>query len=128
MMWWRRRSTMPRTFSFSMRITTLLMGRRSLTDITGGTSPRAHSASMPPMRENGTSWSISVVAQVWYVLPFESSPVPWLREEARVARKKDSPPVPVVRVAPLGELKAYTVSEHELDKLESGSSVSDLLT
>lgn len=33
-----------------------------------------------------------------------------------------------VRVAPLGELRAYTISEHELEKLEQGSPVSDLLT
>jgi hypothetical protein len=34
----------------------------------------------------------------------------------------------VVRVAPLGELRAYTISEHELEKLEQGTPVSDLLT
>ena len=34
----------------------------------------------------------------------------------------------VVRVAPLGELRAYTISEHELEKLEQGAPVSDLLT
>jgi hypothetical protein len=47
-----------------------------------------------------------------------------------MARKKDKeqPPPPVVRVAPLGELTAYTISEHELDKLGKGSAVSDLLT
>jgi hypothetical protein len=44
-----------------------------------------------------------------------------------MARKKEETP-PVVRVAPLGELKAYTVSEHELDRLARGSVVSDLLT
>ena len=47
-----------------------------------------------------------------------------------MARKKDDglPAQPVVRVAPLGELKAYTVSEHELDRLARGAAVSDLLT
>lgn len=35
---------------------------------------------------------------------------------------------PVVRVAPLGELRAYMISEHELEKLEQGELVSDLLT
>jgi hypothetical protein len=44
-----------------------------------------------------------------------------------MAKKKEEAP-PVVRVAPLGELKAYTVSEHELDRLARGSVVSDLLT
>jgi hypothetical protein len=34
----------------------------------------------------------------------------------------------VVRVAPLGELRAYTISEHELEKLEQGAPLSDLLT
>jgi hypothetical protein len=34
----------------------------------------------------------------------------------------------VVRVAPLGELRAYTISEHELENLVQGSPVSDLLT
>jgi hypothetical protein len=42
------------------------------------------------------------------------------------ARKK--PEEQVVRVAPLGELRAYTISEHELEKLEQGAPVSDLLT
>lgn len=34
----------------------------------------------------------------------------------------------VVRVAPLGELRAYTIWEHELEQLEQGAPVSDLLT
>ncbi len=34
----------------------------------------------------------------------------------------------VVRIAPLGELRAYTISEHELEKLEQGAPLSDLLT
>jgi hypothetical protein len=42
------------------------------------------------------------------------------------ARKKNEDQV--VRVAPLGELRAYTISEHELEKLEQGSPISDLLT
>ena len=42
------------------------------------------------------------------------------------ARKKSEEQV--VRVAPLGELRAYTISEHELEKLEQGTSVPDLLT
>ncbi len=42
------------------------------------------------------------------------------------ARKKTEDQV--VRVAPLGELRAYTISEHELDKLEQGTSGSDLFT
>lgn len=33
-----------------------------------------------------------------------------------------------MRVAPLGELRAYTISEHELERLEQGAPVSDLLT
>jgi hypothetical protein len=47
-----------------------------------------------------------------------------------MAKKKTEgqPPPPVVRVAPLGELKAYTVSEHELERLARGSVGSDLLT
>ena len=35
---------------------------------------------------------------------------------------------PVIRTAPLGELRAYTISEHELEKLEQGAPVSDLAT
>jgi hypothetical protein len=34
----------------------------------------------------------------------------------------------VVRIAPLGELRAYTISEHELEKLAQGAPVSDLFT
>lgn len=34
----------------------------------------------------------------------------------------------LVRVAPLGELRAYTISEHELEKLVEGAPASDLLT
>jgi hypothetical protein len=34
----------------------------------------------------------------------------------------------LVRVAPLGELRAYTISEHELEKLEQGTPVGHLLT
>jgi hypothetical protein len=47
-----------------------------------------------------------------------------------MGKKKDEgqPPPPVVRVAPLGELKAYIVSEHELELLARGAVVSDLLT
>lgn len=37
------------------------------------------------------------------------------------------PSGPVVRVAPLGELNAYTVYEHELDTLAAGSPGSNLL-
>ncbi len=33
-----------------------------------------------------------------------------------------------VRVAPLGELRAYTIWEHELEALEQGAPASDLLT
>lgn len=40
-------------------------------------------------------------------------------------RKNDEPRV---RIAPLGELRAYTISEQELEKLEQGAPVSDLLT
>jgi hypothetical protein len=32
-----------------------------------------------------------------------------------------------VRIAPLGELRGYTISEHELEKFEQGGTVSDLL-
>jgi hypothetical protein len=40
-----------------------------------------------------------------------------------MAKKKDDtwPAPPVVRIAPLNELKAYIVSEHELDALARGS-------
>jgi hypothetical protein len=44
---------------------------------------------------------------------------------ALAARRKTEQ---VVRTAPLGELRAYTISEHELEKLEQGAPVSDLLT
>ncbi len=49
-----------------------------------------------------------------------------------MATRKNSPdpsrsPSPVVRVAPLGELNAYTVYEHELDTLAKGSTGSILL-
>ena len=37
-------------------------------------------------------------------------------------KKSDAPLPPVVRVAPLGDLKAYIVSEHELEALARGSS------
>ncbi len=39
-------------------------------------------------------------------------------------KQTDLPSPPVIRVAPLGELKAYTVYEHELDALARGSSAS----
>jgi hypothetical protein len=42
------------------------------------------------------------------------------------ARKKSEEPR--VRVAPLGELRAYTISEQELEQLERGAPVADLLT
>jgi Flp pilus assembly protein TadB len=45
---------------------------------------------------------------------------------ALAAKKKTQEQV--VRIAPLGELRAYTISEHELEKLEQGAPVSDLLT
>jgi hypothetical protein len=35
-------------------------------------------------------------------------------------RSDERPPPPVVRVAPLAELRAFTVSEHELDALARG--------
>ncbi len=40
-----------------------------------------------------------------------------------MARKRaaDQPPDPVIRYAPLGELKVYLVFEHELDMLAHGS-------
>ncbi|HEV3237192.1 MAG TPA: hypothetical protein VGZ25_09405 [Gemmataceae bacterium] len=37
-----------------------------------------------------------------------------------MARKKDDPQ-PVIRIAPLGELNAYTIYEHELETLGHGS-------
>jgi hypothetical protein len=40
---------------------------------------------------------------------------------------KPNPLLPVVRVAPLGELNAYAVYEHELDTLARGSSGANLL-
>lgn len=40
---------------------------------------------------------------------------------------KPNPLQPVVRVAPLGELNAYAVYEHELDRLTTGSPGSNLL-
>jgi hypothetical protein len=45
---------------------------------------------------------------------------------ALAARKKTEEQV--VRVAQPGELRGYTISEHELDKLEQGGPISDLLT
>jgi hypothetical protein len=45
---------------------------------------------------------------------------------ALAARKKTEEQV--VRVAPLGGLRAYTISEHELEKLKQGAPISDLLT
>lgn len=42
------------------------------------------------------------------------------------AKRRDAEPR--VRIAPLGELRAYTISEYELDKLEQGTPISDLLT
>jgi len=41
---------------------------------------------------------------------------------------KPNPLQPVVRVAPLGELSAYAVYEHELDTLAKGSAGSHLLS
>jgi hypothetical protein len=38
-----------------------------------------------------------------------------------VAKKKEDPLQPIVRVASLGVLKAYTIQEHELDALARGS-------
>lgn len=43
-------------------------------------------------------------------------------------RSDDPPPPPIIRVAPLGELQAYTVYEHELDTLARGSPGSTLLS
>lgn len=39
------------------------------------------------------------------------------------ARRRDegNPPAPLIRYAPLGELKVYQVQEHELDRLAAGS-------
>jgi hypothetical protein len=48
-----------------------------------------------------------------------------LEVQTLTGKKKDEQ---VVRVAPLGELRAYTISEHEMEQLESGAPVSDLLT
>jgi hypothetical protein len=42
------------------------------------------------------------------------------------AKKKTDEPE--VRVAPLGELRVYMISEHELEQLALGAPVSDLLT
>ena len=49
--------------------------------------------------------------------------LPWrLREDGTVATRKNEHPVaPVLRVAPLGELKIYTITEDELDALGRGS-------
>ena len=37
-------------------------------------------------------------------------------------------PLPVIRVAPLGDLKAYSIYEHELDSLAAGTPSSHLLS
>jgi hypothetical protein len=42
------------------------------------------------------------------------------------AKKKTE--TPLIQIAPLGVFRAYTVWEHELEKLEQGAPVSDLLT
>src|SRR6266851_10133365 len=41
----------------------------------------------------------------------------------RVGKKRDESQIvrPVIRVAPLGELKVYTINEHELETLGQGS-------
>lgn len=44
-----------------------------------------------------------------------------------MARKGGEPAPPVIRHAPLGELKVYTIYEHELDSLAQGSPTSLLL-
>ena len=38
-----------------------------------------------------------------------------------MAPAKNQPQLPVIRVAPLGELNAYTIYEHELETLAEGS-------
>lgn len=43
------------------------------------------------------------------------------------ARKVGEPAPPIIRHAPLGELKVYTVYEHELESLAEGSPASLLL-
>src|SRR5438477_5741607 len=53
-------------------------------------------------------------------LPFASSRRQALRN-GRMPPAKHQPQHPVIRVAPLGELNAYTVYEHELETLASGS-------
>lgn len=42
------------------------------------------------------------------------------------AKKKTAEPL--IHIAPLGVFRAYTIWEHELEKLEQGAPVSDLLT
>jgi len=44
-----------------------------------------------------------------------------------MARKGGEPAPPVIRHAPLGELKVYTIYEHELESLAQGSPTSLLL-
>lgn len=45
-----------------------------------------------------------------------------------MSKKKELAPLPVIRVAPLGEIKAWVVLESELDVLERGSPSSIYLT
>jgi hypothetical protein len=51
---------------------------------------------------------------------------PWREGVALATRKKTEEQV--VRVTPPGELRAHTILEHGLDKLEQGGPISDLLT
>jgi hypothetical protein len=49
-----------------------------------------------------------------------------VKEPVLAARKKSDEQI--IRIAPIGILRAYTISEHELEKLEQGAPVSDLFT
>src|SRR5947208_3487427 len=99
----------------SMRTTTRTTARGNHTTATAAMHERVPSASNLPRRGAGISSSI------WEVVPAESK-LPdrsWRfgdHEGTLAAKKKTDEQV--VRIAPLGELRAYTISEHELEKLE----------
>src|SRR5437764_971381 len=115
---------MPPTSCCSTKPIFRATGKGSPTITTAATCGPALSASRPHGRAGGTSWSI------WEGGLAESRPqarssAGLCREGGTLAARKKTEEQ-VVRVAPLGELRAYTISEHELERLEQGGPVSDL--
>src|SRR5205823_6471683 len=98
----------------------------SPTTTTAATRAAARTASSPLTLGAGTWWSTWAAARA-ECRPRAASSAGRRPEGFPVAAKKKADEQ-VVRVAPLGELRAYTISEHELEKLEQGAPVSDLLT